>query len=414
MTMIFIIFSSLMIIYQYKREKNIINLISILMAPYVIIVLFNNFLFCKMGFYKIEDEPLFMILSAFIVFFVGSWVAAKTTKRTVVSEKNTEFQLVKYNLKKIKRFLWIIAIASFVKIIYGLRIGEIFNEGYMGGGILGHLLLLSYSLVPIVFLYWTYNKKKVSCLILVLFYLIISFSSFIKYNVISLVVIIFLYLTMARKSLVKKAVILLVSFVMILFVLNYAIGFYAQQVRNVPSTFYLNHFWTYCAGALINANTRFVGTIGKDISVIHKLMIYFFALPNMFLNKLGMQLFPWDGALDFTNYQISITGNYSNVVDAVTRLYPNNRDLLEVLIFYVVVFGVGFFFMRLYSRWKRKELSPSLPIFLTYFVFLSFFGTFYMLPGPWETLVWSLFIPKLFENKKRVDFKYKRLYGRRI
>ena len=80
MTIAFLCVVSFLIFLQYKKEKNPINLISVLMAPYLVIVLFNNLFFYKLGFYKISDNTLAMILLAFVVFFLGVRFAGKTRK----------------------------------------------------------------------------------------------------------------------------------------------------------------------------------------------------------------------------------------------------------------------------------------------------------------------------------------------
>lgn len=397
MTIAFLCVVSFLIFLQYKKEKNPINLISVLMAPYLVIVLFNNFFFYKLGFYKISDNTLAMILLAFVVFFLGVRFAGKTRKYVYYQELESVDVLDNYNIKRIKTTLAFIAVLGIGKLLYAIVTGLINTEGYMGEGVVGHLILLSYSLVPIIFLYWTYNTKKISYLIITMMIILVSFSSFIKYNVISMIIVLFLYTTMVRKSLIKKGVIFLVAFVMLFFIANYAIGFFMQQV-DVETSFYSNHFWAYCSGSLINANNRYAGLHTETVGILYKLMVYLTALPNMFLYPFGVRVFSWE-ALDFSFYRISENGQFSNVTDAISRLFPANCDSLEIVITFFMIFIIAFIFMRLYLKWKSKTLSTTLPIFLTFFVFLSFFGTFYMNSGPWEALVWSFITPMFFRKK---------------
>ena len=70
-TLIFFAIIGAIIYIQYKREKNVINLVSLLMAPYAVLVFLNNFFMYKIGFNKIEDEVLVMLLLTFICFFLG-------------------------------------------------------------------------------------------------------------------------------------------------------------------------------------------------------------------------------------------------------------------------------------------------------------------------------------------------------
>ena len=54
MTYVFLIVMAALLFIQYKREHNIVNCVSILIAPYFIIVLFNKLVFEKLGFFEIR------------------------------------------------------------------------------------------------------------------------------------------------------------------------------------------------------------------------------------------------------------------------------------------------------------------------------------------------------------------------
>lgn len=406
MSVIFIVFSCFLIYLQYRSEKNIINLISILIAPYVIIVFFNNFFFYNMGFYKVSDASMIVFLVAFFLFFVGGRVAMKTTRNVIITETITTINLEKYNTRRMKRVLSLIVLVGLIKLAYMISSGKFMaNEGEMGFGLFGHLLLISYSITPFLVLNWTNNKKDWMSIILPLLTLMLAFSSFIKYHIIGHIIVIFLFLVINKKSLLKKALIILISVVIGVFVLNYMMGF-AMKGLTAQSSFYVSHFWKYCAGALINSNHFHIGSISEEIGLLYKLMIYICALPNLFLSVLGIKIFSSD-AFDFTNHFVSEYGQDSNVVDAITRLYPADGDVLEILLFAMFMLIIGFIFMRIYLKAKQKPLSVFLSVFLTFFVFLSFFGTFYMLSAPWEMLVWTLLIPKMFLKRSVLKRKYK-------
>ena len=70
-TILFIFASIIVVCLQRKREENWINLISILVAPYVILVFLNNFFIYKVGFYKINDNVLIMLICSFYLFYIG-------------------------------------------------------------------------------------------------------------------------------------------------------------------------------------------------------------------------------------------------------------------------------------------------------------------------------------------------------
>ena len=398
MTILFVIIVSIMVLYQRWKEGNWVNLISVFMGPYIPLVFLNNFFVYKNGFDKINDDVLVMILTSFIVFFSGS-LLFKVKKNSTNKEEDNVSKLSRYDFKKMRTFLIFIGLIGIVKIIilylqgsFSSNIDDV--EGVMGGGAIGHLLLASYSLLPIYFMYWTYNRK-LTILMPIILIMIVTFSSFVKYNIIGLFVSFFLFLALYRKSVLKRSLLILVSFVGVVFYVNYAISF--EVVGNDMTTqFILNHFWMYIAGSLIYDNYIFLYGIRPGIGVFYKLGTFIFALPNMFLEKtFDFKLFPHVRQEDLS---ISDFGETSNVVDAIGYLYPSKCDVLEVIIFYVILFILGALMAYIYKKHMKssKYYDVFIVNFLCYFVFFSFFGTFYINSAPWEILIYSIFIPKLF------------------
>lgn len=387
-----------MVLYQRWKEGNWVNLISVFMGPYIPLVFLNNFFVYKNGFDKINDDVLVMILTSFIVFFSGS-LLFKVKKNSTNKEEDNVSKLSRYDFKKMRTFLIFIGLIGIVKIIilylqgsFSSNIDDV--EGVMGGGAIGHLLLASYSLLPIYFMYWTYNRK-LTILMPIILIMIVTFSSFVKYNIIGLFVSFFLFLALYRKSVLKRSLLILVSFVGVVFYVNYAISFVVVG-NDMTTQFILNHFWMYIAGSLIYDNYIFLYGIRPGIGVFYKLGTFIFALPNMFLEKtFDFKLFPHVRQEDLS---ISDFGETSNVVDAIGYLYPSKCDVLEVIIFYVILFILGALMAYIYKKHMKssKYYDVFIVNFLCYFVFFSFFGTFYINSAPWEILIYSIFIPKLF------------------
>ena len=398
MTILFVIIVSIMVLYQRWKEGNWVNLISVFMGPYIPLVFLNNFFVYKNGFDKINDDVLVMILTSFIVFFSGS-LLFKVKKNSTNKEEDNVSKLSRYDFKKMRTFLLFIGLIGIVKIIilylqgsFSSNIDDV--EGVMGGGAIGHLLLASYSLLPIYFMYWTYNRK-LTILMPIILIMIVTFSSFVKYNIIGLFVSFFLFLALYRKSVLKRSLLILVSFVGVVFYVNYAISFVVVG-NDMTTQFILNHFWMYIAGSLIYDNYIFLYGIRPGIGVFYKLGTFIFALPNMFLEKtFDFKLFPHVRQEDLS---ISDFGETSNVVDAIGYLYPSKCDVLEVIIFYVILFILGALMAYIYKKHMKssKYYDVFIVNFLCYFVFFSFFGTFYINSAPWEILIYSIFIPKLF------------------
>lgn len=403
MSIFFVILCVAIIYLQKLREKNWVNLVSILIAPYVILVFINNFFVYKIGFYKIEDPVLVMLLSAFCLFYIGGIPFHVENSLLNREEENLEkFQT--YHMKKMVIFLYIVGTIGLIKLAVLFVSGQfsIANidaaEGIMGNGLVGHLLMSSYAVSPIVFLYWTYTKK-LKHLLPVLLIMIVTFSSLVKYNIVGVFVSLFIFLMLYKKSLLKKAIIILVTAVVAIFIGNYALTFFIKG-ETASMQFYLNHLWAYMSGSLIYDNYIFISGIRTDLSIFYKLGTFLCALPNMFLNKLfGTVWFPHARQNDLL---ISSFGETSNIVDAVGYIFPSKGSAFEMCVFGVVILMIGFLFAAIYRKnmHKSKRFNTFIANFLCYFVFFSFFGTFYIHSGPWEILVYSVVVPQLFYKRK--------------
>ena len=389
-----------MIVYQRFKEGNWANLISILMGPYAFIVFFNNFYVYKLGFHIISDEVLLMLLLAFVAFFLGSipFNTISITKK----EEDTPLLFENYEMSRIMYFLLFVGVLGILRVIYFVFTGAFSNdfdemEGVVTGGIVGHLLLASFSLLPIYFIYWTYNKRLLT-FIPILLIIIVTFAGFIKYTIIGMFVSIFICLIIYRKSLLKKAAIILVSFVAFVFYMNYAIGF-ALTDSSVDADFFISHFWKYLAGSVIYDNYIFTLGIETESNLGYKFLTYLCAFPNMFLSVFDVRLYPYE-ILEML--PVSVFGEDSNVADAIGYLYPSKGALIEIIYFYVFMFILGLVFSYIYklNMYKTHCFNVFIVNFLCYFVFFSFFGTFYVNSPPWEILVHSLIIPPLFYKRK--------------
>ena len=412
MTWVFVIVISLLIVWQHYREKNWINLISILMAPYVILVALNNLLITKLGFYQIDDDVLVMLLAAFLLFFIGG-LPFNAGKIYHVREADNIEKLGMYDIGMMNGILYLIGIIGLAKIailyFQGSFSAENIDaaEGVMGNGIVGHLLLASYSILPIVFLYWTYNRK-IKYLLGILMIFVITFASLVKYNIIGLFVSVFIFILLYRKSLLKRAVLILVATTIAIFFGNYALTFFIKGASSAVSySFYLGHLWTYMSGSLIYDNYIFTKGLAVGLGTGYKLMTFLCALPNMFLNKFaGITLFPHTRKNDLLT---SSFGETSNVTDAIGYLFPSKGNWSEIFFWAITIFVLGLLFALIYRKNTRKsnKYNTFIANFLCYFVFFSFFGTFYINSSPWEILVYSAIIPNLFYGRK-VKIKWRR------
>lgn len=404
MTYIFIFISLIIVFYQWKRERRWVNLLSLLIVPYIVIVVVNNLIIYRFGFYEINNNVLIMLSCAFIVIFLGTLPFKFPIANH--SEQNNKEILKSYNFKAVKIFLYIVGVLGLSKALILYRQGILFNadndfEGIMGTGPIAHLLLASYSVLPIYFLNWTYNRK-LKDIIPVILILLVAFSTMIKYNTIGPIISLFIFVCIYRKSIFKKAITGFAIIILFVFIANYAIGFALLGVE-VESTFYLVHFWKYFAGSLINDNYIFSSGINVGVGIFDKFMIFIFALPNMFINKIsGMTFYPYD-MLSWHDYPVSDFGEMSNVTDVFGFLYPSKGDFSEIILFMIAIFIVSILFSYFYTKVisKQNTFCPFIAIMLTYFVALDFYSPFFVLAGPWEILMWALIIPSLFRVRDK-------------
>lgn len=403
-TIVFLFITGLMLVIQYMKERNIVNLITLLTGPYFLIVLLNNLVFYRFGFYKISARTLYMLLGAHTCFFCGTCLVMPG-KLPVIQEFDNVARFSRYRIQPMIRATLLIGIIGLFKVGYYIRQGRFSkvefgdSEGLMGSGFHSHLLLMSMSIVPIIFMYWMDHKEDILALLSVALIIAEFFMSFIKYNVIGPVVCLFIFVGIYKKSVWKKAAIILVICVAFLFCLNYVIGF-AIMEENAHYTFYFNHFWKYIAGSSIYDDYVFERGFYPELTIGYKFMTFFMAIPNMFLGRIfGVEkLFPHHGKpyLPISSYYEG-----SNVTDAFGYLFPSRGNVMDIAIYYAVIFFIGVLFglVYVYARGKKQYFNTFICNFLTYFVFFSFFGTFYISSGPWESLVYSMVFPLLFIRK---------------
>ena len=402
MTAIFLLVVLILTCLESAREKNPVNMVSLLAMPYFIIVFLNNFFVYRLGFYLIEDRVLLMLMASIAAFFAGSCLASPGGVPLIAEESNGD-RFGRYNIRAMTAFLLFIGFAALMKFLrlysQGLFRGDRFDEseGLMNRGVIGHLLLISYSVLPIIFLYWLEHREKWICLLATGLIVCVTFTTLVKYNVIGVVVNLFVFTMLYKKSLFKKGVVVLVGLVVLLFVGNYFLGFYLRDITVDPS-FYVDHFWVYAAGSTIYDNHLFDFSITQSSPVLYRVMIFLIAFPNMFIKKLtgGKGVF-LHVKKEFLPVGVR-KGQIANVTDAFGYLFPVRGSAAEVMTYFLFIVATGFLFMYLYVKaGSRKEyFYPFISCLLTYFVFFSFFGNFYVNPGPWEVLIYSLVVPNLF------------------
>lgn len=404
-----------LIIFDYKLNFHRISPFSAISVPYAVLILFNNVIAVEYGFYRVSNSVIVMECSALVCFFMGSVISGimyrSDLKRGVSASTLGYRKIENYKIDRIYRycrFVIVIEALRIMGIVLKHGIGYFFmpqNEGIILRGPLGHLLLTIYPLLPIMFLIWMNEKRKKKYLILCVLGALILFSSLVKYHVIGLMVLMFLFVCMECKKYLYKGILVIVISSCTFFFLNYFVTFLYRKI-NVNSTFYLAHLWKYLAGSLIYNDVIFTTGLRVGLPGYYKLARLLLTLPNMFIRKImGFSVVP---EIEDTPFMaVSSIGESGNVIDFIGYLFPSKGSLLSLIGFGFIMAGIGFIMNFAYIRSVNNTREFLLPISvaITFFCFLSFFAVYGGLIPPWEILVWSLIMPKLFYKYKKYTLK---------
>ena len=265
---------------------------------------------------------------------------------------------------------------------------------------MGHLRLIGYVLTPVVML-WGINKKDRSALLGVVLMLIGTFATFKKNYIFCMIITLLIFTGIYQPKLSRRLTVAVTAAVPVLFFANYFIGFYLRDsASSVSDNFYVTRFFIYSTGSLVYDNNIFEAGIRVGSTLIDKCLTFLFALPNMFLNRLfGVRLFEHETQ---SFLPLCESGQTGNVVDFIGYMYPSHGNVLDILGFLLFFILLGFFaaaFTNFLVSRNGMGFSVSAAIFLSEFVFFSFFGTFYINATPWESLLLAGVMLWLFKRK---------------
>ena len=116
MLLIFFVVVGFLIYYQYKKEKRLINLISVLSGPYWVLIPLNNLLVYKLGFLQISDDVILMLTVGLFCFFIGTLPVNNRCSVQNAEEENRD-NLLKYNVSWMAFVVFIIALMGLLKLL---------------------------------------------------------------------------------------------------------------------------------------------------------------------------------------------------------------------------------------------------------------------------------------------------------
>ena len=410
MLLLFMVSIAILLLIEWKVTKNFINIFSMTAIPYFVIIPLNNLYFADLlGFYKVDNEVIEMLLLGLISIFIGCLVAGIFNSRRLLYVKveddvNVIFE--RYDVRKIARLILLIEMimlirAAFIFFQSGIS-GFSNNEGaYLSGGV-GHLYLMIFPLLPVVLLKWLTDKKEKMYLIIYIIGLFIAALSFVKYNVISLVIITYIFICIHNKKYIVKGAILMIVLIVAFFIGNYILGFIANNmIGEVSNSFYKNHLWMYISGSLIHDNKIFSAGLNQNCGMIYKIVYCLAPLPNMFYKLFTGSTFTFH--INVPMEILGRNGEAGNVIDFIGFMYSSGFKVpfLDKISFSLFWIFMGLLFSIFFYRGMRRQgnLRITICIIITFFCILSFFGVYASLSTTWEILIWSMIIPNFFNGR---------------
>ena len=215
-----------------------------------------------------------------------------------------------------------------------------------------------------------------------------------------------MYFAIRYPKVIVKFGLLVLAVIFGAFILTYVVSFiiYGTQVE---AGFYIKHLWSYLVGGTLNINTAQLYLRGRvnEFSIFSWLFQMITSLPTMFTKKLfGFSFTDYAFAGMLPELYLGVDGSTSNVVSLLGAGYIQSNEFL----FGLFVFFWGMLVQWVYVRVKESDnvgVQLAGSIFLA-FNMLSFFASFFELPGPWETIVWGLLVGYLIRRKKKDKVDY--------
>ena len=391
-----ILISTIITIIEYFITKRFFNPTTILSWPFIIVIFINKIFGNKYGFYDINEKTINKITIGILFFFVGS-ISSTIIKKYIGIKNNRKTSLIiKYNIDNIYIYVMGVAVINLMRLVlvlhkYGVK-NFIVNDGMNGllmTGIFSHMLLSSYPLVAILISH-ALKKKEYKFLFPVILIFIVIYFTFVKYHMISLVLIIIIYLNIENPKMFSKTVPVLIVTPIIIFFANYLTNFNARGIT-AENDYILKHLINYISGGLIydsiSPNFSY-----NNYGLLEIIVMILMVIPNLFINLLwGRKVYPYE-TMQF--YSMGWNGENGNVINTISFLFSSKNIIGTILLIIFLGIIVG----SLYSKDQSKYLLMAA---VYTFVFLSFYATFLVLVPPWEMIIFSLIMPKLFLKNRR-------------
>lgn len=372
--------------------------------PYLLITLINNTLGVWMGFYRITDNTMFMVLVGGLFFFAGNCLV-HLAFRDSAPVSRADISGIDRDILSVDRIRWYVILVLSLRFLQLLLIFArngidrvIANdfELLLTKGAMGHLMISVFPLIPILFYHWLIERKKIIDLFLTGLYFIMVFIETEKAQVLTITIAVFLYCVLKNRKYLKKGLLIMGSMIALLFMGNYAMKFIMQGVYDsVGKDYYFYRFWSYIAGSLINSRVITDSALRIPSNGFSYLADVFLSVPNLFAAKLlGHEIGPdvraampyMKGFLRVTKYTYGYKKQTGNVITTMTYIFGNGNWIIFALV--VTFWGIlaEFVMYRMYS--SGRDISITTCCCFMAFSMVSFFGSYYTSASFTERLIY--------------------------
>lgn len=395
-----LIFSSIiisLISFNIKVYKKLINPLSVFAFPFLFIVIIINFFGDKIGYYKVSDKVLFIILICIISFFVGNvLILFFSKKNNIFSKKKYEFKNLDFAMGLAISICFFSFIVLYLKAYYYVGIVNFYKPPMtqiLKSGIFAHLVYLGYP----AFYYYIIKFIKTGekrYFFLIFIYIFLSFGTMTKYHVLFPIVGSFFFLSFhVKKTRLFKYILICLMIIIILFMTNYLVFFLINNNFNLDKIIWsLDRLLFY----IVNGPIVFSEHIENNIMPNHNISI-FTRVSNVLLPKatelIGLE------RIDYKKFfKVNDRGFSGNVITFLGESYYFLGLWGSVTLMVILGFIVSLFYKLAFIT--KNLIIEIFTSHLLTIIFLMFFGNYFSLLPIWERMFFILFIPILtiFKN----------------
>lgn len=365
-----------------------------------------------LGFYDINPAEVFVLSLGIGAFSAGS-VLATYVKDKIIEHRSSrgqhtrlkdshveiEWKDIVLPAKWITSATLLIGAVRLLVLIFRNGIREyVATDGYNAAlmyGLPAHLILVGYTLAPLLLADAILNKKFLSG-ILWFGYVILMFSSFVKYHVVLLVLVSFFFVMIIEKKTAKILLPLLIVLPIVLFLLSYVFIFSSKDLT-FKDNYLAKHLLNYlCCGILYTSVSVNVSLI-SHIDPLSVFITQFAAIPNKIFELVHLPQWP----MASPPYVYLSKTERGNVINIITMFFVTKNYLVAFLLTLCFSLLLSFFVYR-----TSNKLTSSVILGL---LVLSFFGDFFALFLVWEVLVYSFVLWWLISFFSKSKPKHERI-----